>query len=87
LCPALYQEPSPVHGEEDVRDASFCPDTKAAGGAFWARGETVKFSSSFPIPDAKVSNDAEIAAVCRAIHEVAAHPELTLGHRDATNVG
>jgi ribonuclease HI len=59
-------------------DASFCPETKAAGGAFWARGEKVKFSSSFPIPDATVSNDAEIAAVCRAIHEVAAHPELGL---------
>lgn len=59
-------------------DASFCHETKAAGGAFWARGETVKFSLSFPLSEAQVSNDAEIAAVCRAIHEIAQHPELGL---------
>ena len=57
-------------------DASFCPETKAAGGAFWARGEDIKFKSSFPIPTAGYSNDAEISAACYAIHQIAAHPEL-----------
>lgn len=59
-------------------DASFCWDTKAAGGAFWARGTEVKFNLSFQIEDAQNNSDAEIATACRAIHEVAAHPVLGL---------
>jgi hypothetical protein len=35
LCPALYQEPSPVQGEEDVRLVNYAGDTQ--GFAQWAR--------------------------------------------------
>lgn len=48
-------------------DASFCPETKCAGGAFWARGEIERMSSAFPIAGAVQAHEAEIAAACMAI--------------------
>lgn len=57
-------------------DASFCPETKAAGGAFWARNADTKFSSSFRIEDAESSADAEILTACRSIQSILEHPVL-----------
>ncbi|HHG4356329.1 hypothetical protein IPC102_09600 [Pseudomonas aeruginosa] len=57
-------------------DASFCPNTRAAGGAVWARGEQIRFQDSFPIRHAAQAHEAEILAVCHAIQKIAEHPEL-----------
>lgn len=48
-------------------DASFCPETKSAGGAFWARGDVERLSSSFPIQGIKQAHEAEIVTACKAI--------------------
>lgn len=58
-------------------DASFCPSTKAAGGAYWARwGKTDadKASNAFQIADAQQSHDSEVIAACRAILQLAQQP-------------
>lgn len=48
----------------------------AAGGAFWARGNEIKFSDAFALAGAEQSTDAEILASCEAILRIAQHPEL-----------
>lgn len=66
-------------------DASFCPDTKSAGGAFWARGEIERLSSSFPILEVKQAHEAEIVTACKAILQMGADENfgalLKLGKR------
>lgn len=57
-------------------DASHCPQTKAAGGAFWARGDgDLRLQRAFALiaPD---SNSAEILAACTAIQELAGENEF-----------
>lgn len=57
-------------------DASFCHTTKAAGGAFWARGTDVKTSDAFALKDVEHSHDCEVIVACEAILKIAEHPEL-----------
>jgi hypothetical protein len=57
-------------------DASFCHQTKAAGGAFWARATDVKASDSFSFRGAQQSHDSEVMVACEAILRIAQHPEL-----------
>jgi ribonuclease HI len=69
-------------------DASFCSNTKAGGGAFWARwGKTDadKASGAFGIRGAKQSHEAEVIAACNAILQLAdneaANKLLALGRK------
>ncbi|MCO7567803.1 hypothetical protein NJI34_00155 [Pseudomonas sp. S 311-6] len=55
-------------------DASFCPETKCAGGAFWARGDAERMNSSFPITGAAQAHEAEIVAACMAIIQMSEDP-------------
>lgn len=57
-------------------DASFCHQTKAAGGAFWARGDELKVSDSFAFGGADRSHECEVMVACEAILRIAKHPEL-----------
>lgn len=57
-------------------DASFCHETKAGGGAFWARGDVARAQASFPIEGAVHSSDAEVIAACEAILRLAADPVI-----------
>lgn len=57
-------------------DASFCSDSKAGGGAFWARGDDHKTQDAFPLTGALQSHDAEVMAACQAVLHIADHPEL-----------
>lgn len=57
-------------------DASFCPETKAAGGAFWAKGVDAKLSDSFSFEGALQSHEAEVMVACEAILKISHHPEL-----------
>lgn len=57
-------------------DASFCHNTKAAGGAFWARGTDAKASDAFSFKEAEQSHDCEVIVACEAILKIADHPEL-----------
>lgn len=57
-------------------DASFCHTTKAAGGAFWARGTEAKASGAFSFKDADQSHDCEVIVACEAILKIAEHLEL-----------
>lgn len=57
-------------------DASFCSDTKAGGGAVWARGDgDNRLSLSYHV-EAPSSNAAEIIAACKGILAVAEHPPM-----------
>jgi len=58
-------------------DASFCPTSKAGGGAFWSRwGKTDndKAEDSFQIVGANQSHEAEVIAACQAILRLARNP-------------
>lgn len=57
-------------------DASVCHDTKAAGGAFWARDAKHNASGSYVIQDVTEAHDAEVAAACMAIFNLAQHEQL-----------
>lgn len=57
-------------------DASFCHQTKAAGGAYWARGEEAKASEAFSFKGANQSHESEVIVACEAILRIAKHPEL-----------
>jgi hypothetical protein len=57
-------------------DASFCHETKSAGGAFWARGNDCKAATAFSFEGAHQAHDAEVIAACKAILRVAEHPQL-----------
>lgn len=57
-------------------DASFCHQTKAAGGAFWARGNELKVSDSFSFEGADQSHECEVLVACEAILRIARHQGL-----------
>lgn len=57
-------------------DASFCHESKAGGGAFWAKGESGKVSDSFSITGAAQSHDSEVMAACEAILRLQNHPSM-----------
>lgn len=57
-------------------DASFCPDTHAAGGAFWARSDQLWLKRAFPLEHARQSHEAEVMVACTAILQLAEHPEF-----------
>ena len=57
-------------------DASFCYQTHAAGGAYWARNHETKARGAFAIPDARKPHEAEVLATCRAILQLKNHLEL-----------
>lgn len=57
-------------------DASFCTQSKASGGAFWARFEDIKVMDSFSFKGAKKSHEAELMAACNAILRMAKHPAM-----------
>lgn len=51
-------------------DASFCSDTKAAGGAFWARTDVSRAQMSYPLENVRQSHEAEIMAATIAIEKI-----------------
>lgn len=57
-------------------DASFCSQTKCAGGALWARGSEIKFQHAFPVQGALQAHEAEILTACNAIQALLEHPEF-----------
>lgn len=83
--------PTTATGIENITvfaDASFCPNTKAGGGAYWARwgkASADKASGAFGIRGVQHSHEAEVIAACRAILQLAEHetagPLLALGRR------
>ena len=62
-------------------DASFCQNTKAAGGAYWARGEKSRASGAFSFEGARQAHDAEIITACMAIGHLARDPVIGLDLR------
>lgn len=48
-------------------DASFCPDSRAAGGAYWARTDSLRLSGSFALRSVKASHEAEVMTACLSI--------------------
>jgi ribonuclease HI len=64
------------HNVTIFTDASFCHDTKAAGGAFWARDNVHKTQGSFRIGIASQAHEAELLASCRAIVECIKHEQI-----------
>jgi ribonuclease HI len=51
-------------------DASFCPFTKAGGGAFWSRYEDLKVKESFPLTDVANPSEAELVTAVHALHRL-----------------
>lgn len=57
-------------------DASFCHQTKAGGGAYWARDSEHRAQAAFCIKAATQAHEAELIASCRAIMECLKDPNL-----------
>lgn len=55
------------HNVTIFTDASYCHETRAAGGAFWARDDKHRLQSSFRIGGATQAHEAELITSCRAI--------------------
>jgi len=51
-------------------DASFCSDTGAAGGAYWARDDVNKTQRGFPLHGVLKSHQAELLAAVTAIEDI-----------------
>jgi ribonuclease HI len=55
-------------------DASYCPDTGAAGYAFWISTESGRYKKHGVLKDAKNSIEAEMHAVANALHFLFTNP-------------
>lgn len=55
-------------------DASFCPETKAAGCAFWISSSLGKVTGSSILKNAKNPQDAETQAIANALHVLSTNP-------------
>lgn len=66
-------------------DASWCPETSAGGGAFWARDNLHRCQKAFPITGAAQSHEAELIASCRAIVECLKDEHLGPRLREGSN--
>ena len=67
-------------------DASFCPDTNAAGGALWSRTDKIFYQTSFAVEGAQSANDAEILTACTAIDLVLGTDEYAAFFHGTSNV-
>ena len=64
-------QPNQIENITVFTDASFCPDTKAAGGAYWARSTDLRTSSSFKLRGVEQSREAELITACTAVLNLA----------------
>lgn len=59
-------------------DASYCPETNATAGAWWARNSSSRMRGFGGIPECTSSWEAEAATVCLAIIKIAKDSNLHL---------
>lgn len=57
-------------------DASFCPKTRAAGGAYEIMCGNTRIRDRFELPDLKDSWEAEVLTYGRALYDLMRHPKL-----------
>ena len=57
-------------------DASYCPDTHAAGGAYWARSDTHRAQGAFSLEGVTASHEAEVMAACNGVLQLAQEPSF-----------